>query len=141
MEKSESKIVEVGRKRKINKDRKAISSRGSKTICLPEREDAYTKIIDSPKEYRNWLDLQYVVHPQLFPIGMEGGYFLHDILYSKKEEDISRRRIKLKKDGSCYAIRPSYVLPYMVGRTSEVEKALYFAMFQAISLSAEASAF
>ena len=97
MEKSEPKIVEVGRKRKINKDRKAISHRGSKTICLPETEDAYNKVIDNPKEYRAWLDNQYLVHPQLFPIGMEEGYFLHDILYSKKEEDIIRRRIKLKK--------------------------------------------
>ena len=35
------------------------------------------------------------------------------------------RRIKLKSTGQVYQIRPSFVMPYMIGHTDEVEKALY----------------
>jgi len=125
MQKSEPKVREVKRKRKITKDRKAISTRGSKTIRLPETEENYRKVIDNPKDYRKWLDSQYKRHPQLFPLGMESGYLLHDILKSKKQKEVFRRRIELKATGSCYTVSPSFVMPYMVGKTQEVEKALY----------------
>lgn len=35
------------------------------------------------------------------------------------------RRLKLRADGSVWTVRPSFVLPYGVGRTEVVEKALY----------------
>jgi hypothetical protein len=34
------------------------------------------------------------------------------------------RRIKLK-NGKSYQLRPSFMMPYMIARTDEVEKALY----------------
>jgi len=36
------------------------------------------------------------------------------------------RRIKLRTNGEQYQIRPSFMMPYMIGRIEEVEKALYY---------------
>lgn len=39
------------------------------------------------------------------------------------------RRIRLLKMGEVYQLRPEFVMPYMVGRTDEVEKGLYLRRF------------
>ena len=44
-------------------------------------------------------------------------------------KDLTRRRIKLKANGDIYQIRPDFIMPYMVGKTHEVEKALYLCRF------------
>ncbi len=127
MEKETSKITQSIEKRKrvVSKHRKELSNRGYKTICLPSSEENYNEVIDNVKTYRKWIDNHYEKYAQLFPIGMELGYALHDILYSKKQKDIIRRRIKLKSTGECYTIHPSFVLPYMCAKTEEAEKALF----------------
>lgn len=35
------------------------------------------------------------------------------------------RRIRLLETAEVYQLRPEFVMPYMVGRTDEVEKGLY----------------
>lgn len=35
------------------------------------------------------------------------------------------RRVRLVETGEVYQLRPDFVMPYMVGRTEEVEKELY----------------
>ncbi|MEM7126533.1 MAG: hypothetical protein AAF702_09420 [Chloroflexota bacterium] len=35
------------------------------------------------------------------------------------------RRLKLKANGIVYQVRPSFMMPYMIGETAEVEKGLY----------------
>ena len=67
-------------------------------------------------------------HPELFPSNISEGYWLHDSIYSKKL-DITTRRIKLVANQAVYQIRPAFVLPYMVGMTDEVEKAMYLRRF------------
>lgn len=50
-------------------------------------------------------------------------------MYQLKKQQVTLRRIKLKTSGAVIGIRPSFLLPYGVARTDEVEKALYLRQF------------
>ena len=103
----------------------------SKQICLPIEPKDYQHILFDPQAFRAELDDLMGEFPELFPNTIKQGYNLHDILpESKKMPDIRLRRIKvtssnnpLKKE--VFTIRPSFVMPYMVGYTNDVEKALF----------------
>lgn len=100
-----------------------------KYICLPfEREDQYGKCVKNHQLFRKYLDGQITAHPELFPEGVSGGYHFHD-QYRSLKLDLTLRRIKLKQSGEVFTIRPSFVLPYCVARTDEVEKALYLRLW------------
>jgi hypothetical protein len=76
------------------------------------------------------LDQNIEQYPELFPITIKQGYKLHGILpESKKMPGIRLRRIELvetKGDTKpVFTIRPSFVLPYMMGYTDDVEKVLF----------------
>jgi hypothetical protein len=73
-------------------------------------------------------------HPELFPQAIAGGYTLHDDRSSSKLTDIRLRRICLREctaEGKkqVFTIAPSGVLPYQVGYTDDVEKALFLRRF------------
>ena len=105
------------------------TSPGHKTICLPfESEVEYRKLITKGSTFRKKLDALIAKHPELFPSNISEGYWLHDSIHSKKR-DIKTRRIKLVANEAVYQIRPAFLLPYMVGMTDEVEKALYLRRF------------
>lgn len=102
--------------------------RGSSTICLPISEDRYTQLIDSPLEFRRWLDAAYHDMPELFPKCFAQGYTLKDDRRSVKT-GLRLRRIECKATAEAFTVRPCFVLPYMVGRTDEVEKPLFLRSF------------
>ena len=115
------------RTRKLNQEKKEISTKppGHKTICLPIGESEHKESIADPKAYRELIDRCYENHPELFPTGMSEGYTLHDMRKaSAKLPDVQQRRIKLKSTEEAYTIRPSFVLPYMMGYTNDVENGL-----------------
>jgi hypothetical protein len=94
-------------------------------ICLPfESEAHYQACVDNPAQYRQYLATLIERHPELFPQAMSAGYRFHD-WYESRKLKLVLRRIKLKATGAVFTLRPSFVLPYLVGRTEEVEKALY----------------
>ena len=62
-------------------------------------------------------------HPELFPNAMDQGFTFHDCSVSSKQ-DLIVRRITLQATGAVFALRPSFVMPSMIGRTDEIEKAL-----------------
>lgn len=106
-----------------------ITSPGHKTICLPFQSEAdYRKLITKGSTFRKQLDELIAKYPELFPSGISEGYWLHGSVYSKKL-DITTRRIKLVANDAVYQIRPAFLLPYMVGMTDEVEKAMYLRRF------------
>lgn len=97
----------------------------SKQICVFIAPEEYDKILVDHKAFRQALDHVIEQHPELFPSIIQQGYNLHDILpESKKMPGIRLRRIKLST-GDVYTIRPSFVMPYMMGYTDDVEKALF----------------
>lgn len=106
-----------------------ISSAGHKTICVPvPSEAAYRNLICNGRMFRSFLDQHIVDYPELFPAGIANGYWLHDAIHSKKL-NVTTRRIKLVSTQAVYQVRPDFVLPYMVGLSDEVEKALYLRRF------------
>jgi hypothetical protein len=80
------------------------------------------------EQYRAYLQEQLVAHPELFPAAMSGGYRFHSV-YELRKRGLLLRRIQLKATGAVFTLRPSFVLPYGVARTDEVEKALYLRQF------------
>ena len=102
---------------------------GDKTICLPiADEKEYTKLIKQTKAFRKYLDEQIALHPELFPKEIEAGYRFHGFRTSAKLK-LESRRIRLVSNGEAYQIRPDFVMPYMIGKTEEVEKGLYLRRF------------
>lgn len=98
-------------------------------ICLPFVSEAqYQACVDNVAQYRTYLQEQLTAHPELFPQAMSAGYRFHSH-YELRKLGVLVRRIKLQQTGAIFTLRPSFVLPYGVARTAEVEKALYLRQF------------
>ncbi len=105
------------------------STAGSKTICVPAPDEAgYQRLIQHGHTFRHFLDAAIDQYPELFPVAITHGYWLHDSVHSKKR-NLTTRRIKLVTTQAVYQVRPDFVLPYMTGMTDDVEKALYLRRF------------
>jgi|APDOM4702015191_1054821.scaffolds.fasta_scaffold36391_1 hypothetical protein len=103
----------------------AISSRGQKTICIPvASEIAYGEVLEDLDRFRGYLDQLVQLHPELFPPQMQQGYRFYGLIYSKKLQ-LKLRRIQMLTSGEVYQLRPDFLMPYMIGKTDELEKALY----------------
>jgi hypothetical protein len=105
-----------------------VRPRGSSTICLPFREEDYHACIDDPARFRAALDHAFAQAPELFPQAFAHGYLLKDARTAKKT-GLRLRRIECTATGEAFTIRPSFVLPYQVGRAHQVEHALYLRSF------------
>jgi hypothetical protein len=103
------------------------SSRGHRTICLPIPEDAYPRIVHDPREFRATIDECFRRAPELFPAHFALGYELKDDRVSTKQRLLIRRI--LLRDGTAYSIRPSFLMPYMTGRTEDAEGPLFLRKF------------
>jgi len=98
-------------------------SRG-KSICVPfDTEEHYTACVANPESFRQHLTAVFGQHPELFPARIDEGFVLHDKRWSLKQQ-LRLRRIELKATAGVFLVRPSFLMPYMVGRTEAVEKAL-----------------
>lgn len=96
-----------------------------KSICLPcESEAEYLSCVTDPLKFRRFVEEMSEFYPELFPSAMSGGFNLHD-KYNSLKQGYYLRRIKLKATQEVYLIRPSSLLPYLSGKTDEIEKALY----------------
>ena len=105
--------------------RKKRTTAGDKTICLPMTAEVnYEALVTDTAGYRRYLDQMIALHPELFPSEIEKGYRFHGFVESGKLH-LSTRRIRLNVNGEVYQIRPDTVMPYMIGKTEDVEKGLY----------------
>ena len=103
------------------------SARGMHTICLPILEEEYRRSVDDASQFRRMVDRYYEQIPELFPEGFSKGYELKDWHESTKMQ-IEIRRVELR-NGMSYSIRPSFLMPYMTGRTDDVQGPLYLRKF------------
>lgn len=103
-------------------------ARSCSTICLPIAQHSYAQTVADPIRFRAWLDDSFRLSPELFPDGFALGYRLKDDRSSKKL-DLCIRRIRLKASGDSFSVRPSFVLPYMVGTSEDVANALFLRSF------------
>ena len=101
------------------------SLRGQKTICIPiTSEAAYGEILEHLDQFREYLEETIELHPELFPPQIQDGYRFYGMTYSQKQ-NLKLRRIQLLSNAEVYQLRPDFVMPYMIGKTDEVEKGLY----------------
>ena len=98
-------------------------SRG-KSICVPfESEEHYAACVADPESFRQHLTEVFGQHPELFPTRMSEGFVLHAKRWSIKQQ-VMLRRLELKATAAVVLVRPSFLMPSMVGRTAAVAKAL-----------------
>ena len=101
-----------------------------RTIVLDfASEEQYQALLDNIQEYREFLQQQFLQHPELFPPYFEQGFRFHGFRTSTKQAGFRVRRILIPSTGHAYAIRPSFMLSYMRGKTDDVEKALYLCKY------------
>jgi hypothetical protein len=105
-----------------------------KRITLPITLERYRKIVEDCRAYRAWVDEIVVKYPESFPKSIGAGYSFHDERTSGKLNDVRLRQICLKTralEGKkrVFTLAPSGVLPYFVGCTDDVEKALFLRRF------------
>lgn len=111
------------------------AAKPSKRICLPLSREEHQVMVEDPQQFRESLDELIARYPELFPPEIEQGYELHGLSReSVKLPEVRLRRIRLKvadheNRAQVYSIAPSFVLPYMVGYSDEVEKALFLRRF------------
>ena len=93
--------------------------RKPKSICLPFPSQVhYQTCMDNRDLCRDHTLEMRECYPELFPAQMAEGFKFHGLLHSKKQS-LTMRRIKLKANGEQYQIRPSFMMPYMIGRISQ----------------------
>lgn len=104
-------------------------TRGDKSICLPVASEAEYKIITADNNtFREYILQSLTKYPEIFPIELKKGFSFHDWVISAKQQ-LPMRRIKLKENAEVYQLRPDFLMPYMVGKTDEMEKPLYLCQF------------
>ncbi|HMB02834.1 MAG TPA: hypothetical protein VKP69_03730 [Isosphaeraceae bacterium] len=99
--------------------------RGQKTICIPCSQQQYEQVVDDPEQFRRLLDQQIEATPELFPPEIRRGYRMKDVYLSRKT-GWKLRRIELR-NLQCYLVRPSFLMPYLSGRTEDVQAPLFSA--------------
>ena len=106
-------------------DRSTEPARGPKTICIPCSQEQYERIVDHPVRFRGVLDRLIEATPELFPPEIRRGYRMKDT-YTSRKTGWRLRRIDLRNDES-YLVRPSFLMPYLSGRTEDVQAPLFSA--------------
>ena len=96
-----------------------------KSLCVPfESDEHYAVCVADPESFRQQLTAVCGHHPELLPASIDEGLVLHDKRWSSKQQ-LRLRRLARKATAGVFLVRPSFLLPSMVGRTEAVEKALY----------------
>ena len=87
-----------------------------------ESQEPYAACVANPASFRQHLTAVCGQHPELFPASISEGFVLHDKRWSIKQQGMLRR-LALKATAEVFLVRPSCLLPSMVGRTEAVEQA------------------
>ena len=98
---------------------------GRKTICIPCSQQQYEQVVGDPEQFRKLLDRQIEATPELFPPQIKRGYRMKDV-YTSRKTGWKLRRIELR-NLDCYLVRPCFLMPYLSGRTEDVQAPLFFA--------------
>ena len=105
---------------------KGARKRKNRVICLPLPSHNYSDIVDSALLFRRSIDPLIEKYPELFPNDIANGYLMQDIYLSQKQSILIRR---IKISDISYTIRPSFVMPYLTGKTDELQRPLFLRKF------------
>ncbi len=103
--------------------------KGYRTIRLPLVESEYDRFLRDRAYAKARLDELYEEFPEVFPDAFPWGYALYGFTEPSIKQEICCRRIRLDQGQAVFAIAPAFVMPYMTGRTQEVDKALFLMRF------------
>ncbi len=105
-------------------------TKGYHTIRLPLEQTEYELFLADKNVAKAQIDKLYSQDPELFPEDMMSGYVLNGFTQESSKLGVCCRRIQLKTaDKPIFTIAPSFVMPYMRGLTSEMEKVLFLRRF------------
>lgn len=102
----------------------------SREIVIPVTLDAYLEAIEDNEAFRSLLAGCYAKHPECFPPAFENGFGFKDFKESSKMNiRIRRIRVGFGSKEYFYRVVPANIMPYMTGRTEDVEKPLFLRKF------------
>jgi hypothetical protein len=104
--------------------------KGYRTIRLPLAESEYDRFLSDRAYAKARLDELYEDFPELFPDAFPWSYALYGFTEPSIKQEIHCRRIRLEQGQAVCTIAPAFVMPYMTGRTQEVDDALFLMRFQ-----------
>ena len=98
---------------------------GSKTIRLVCKPEAYQSLVADRTKFKTFLDAAITTHPELFPNDISKGYVFNGKgRCSAKLDNLQFRKIRLNGTKENYSIYPSFVMPYLIAYTKDVEHGL-----------------
>ena len=106
-----------------------LPKKGYRTLRLPLAESEYDRFLSDRAYAKARLDELYEDFPEVFPAAFPWGYALYGFTDPSSKQEIRCRRIRLDQGQTVFAIAPAFVMPYMTGRTQEVDHALFLMRF------------
>lgn len=109
----------------IKSEEMEVLPRGSKIIRVGCEKSSYSELIKDKNKFKDFLNREIQKNPELFPEAIANGYALYGKgRCSAKLDRLQFRRIKIKTTGDIFNVYPSFVMPYLIAYTADVEKAL-----------------
>jgi hypothetical protein len=103
--------------------------KGYRTLRLPLAESEYDRFLSDRAYAKVRLDELYEDFPDVFPEAFPWGYALYGFTEPAVKQEIRGRRLRLEQGQAVFTIAPAFVMPYMTGRTQEVDHALFLMRF------------
>jgi len=102
-----------------------ILPRGCKTIRLNYDKTQHLELMMDNEKFKTFLNHEITKHPELFPEAISTGYTLEGkTRQSAKLDNLQFRRIKITKTKQIFSVYPSFIMPYLIAYTDDVDKAL-----------------
>ena len=103
--------------------------KGYRTIRLPLAESEYDRFLTDRSYAKDRLEELYEECAELFPDVFPSGYAFFGYTESSMKQQLLCRRIRLDQGHAVFTIAPAFVMPYMTGRTQDVDDALFLMRF------------
>jgi hypothetical protein len=103
--------------------------KGYRTIRLPLAESEYDPFLTDRSYAQARLDELYEDFPEVFPDAFPWGYAFFGFTEPSIKQQLLCRRIRLDQGRTVFTVAPAFVMPYMTGRTEDVDHALFLMRF------------
>jgi len=104
-------------------------TKGYRTIRLPLAESEYDRFLTDRSYAKDRLEELYEECAELFPDAFPSGYAFFGYTEPSMKQQLLCRRIRLEHGRTVFTIAPAFVMPYMTGRTQDVDDALFLRRF------------
>lgn len=106
--------------------------KGYRTIRFPISEGDYQRFVEDRVFARAFLNQLINDYPEIFPEAMREHYVFYGFTAISRKTGLCCRRVRVgppEPTGPVFTLTPSFVMPYMSGRTEEVEAGLLLLRF------------